>query len=201
MTRRTLILLALMAVAGLAGLWLVVLRLPADSQPPAVNTASAIQLGGAFTLVAHTSETVRDTDFQGKYLLIFFGYTFCPDICPTALQEVAFTLDALGGDAAKIQPLFITIDPQRDTPEVLAEYVAAFDPRIVGLTGTPEQIASVTKAYRAYYAKSDPAAGDTDYLMDHSAFIYLMGPDGRFLNALSFREPATEIVKAIRKYL
>jgi protein SCO1/2 len=84
---------------------------------------------------------------------------------------------------------------------VLAQYVAAFDPRIIGLTGTPEQIASVAKAYRVYYAKSDPAGGSNDYLMDHSAFIYLMGPDGRFLKALSFREPAAEIVKAVRSYL
>ena len=201
MIRGTLMILALMAVAGMAGLWLVFQRLPGESQRPAVTTANSIELGGAFTLVAHTGETVSDTDFHGKYLLVFFGYTFCPDICPTSLQEMALTLDALGGEAAMIQPLFITIDPQRDTPEVLAEYVAAFDPRIIGLTGTPEQIAAAAKAYRAYYARSDPASDGDTYLMDHSAFIYLMGPDGRFLKAMSHREPAAEIVKNIRSYL
>jgi cytochrome oxidase Cu insertion factor (SCO1/SenC/PrrC family) len=201
MTRRTLMILALMAVVGMAGLGLVFQRLPGELQQPAITTANTIQLGGAFTLVAHTGETVSDTDFQGKYLLVFFGYTFCPDVCPTSLQEMAMTLDALGSEAAMVQPLFITIDPQRDTPEVLAEYVAAFDARIIGLTGTPEQIAAVAKAYRAYYARSDTASGGDTYLMDHSAFIYLMGPDGRFLKALSHREPAAEIVKTIRSYL
>lgn len=193
--------LALMAVVGVAGVGLVLQRLPGDSRQPAVTTASTIQLGGSFTLVAHTGETVRDTDFQGKYLLVFFGYTFCPDVCPTSLQEMALTLDALGNEAVMVQPLFITIDPQRDTPEVLAQYVAAFDPRIIGLTGTAEQIAAVAKAYRAYYARSDPTSGGDTYLMDHSAFIYLMGPDGRFLKAMSHREPAAEIVKNIRSYL
>jgi protein SCO1/2 len=111
-----------------------------------------------------------------------FGYTFCPDVCPTTLQHVAQALDLLGSEADRVQPLFVTIDPERDSPEVLAAYVGAFHPRMVGLTGTRDQIERITRNYRVYRAKAE--AGDGDYLMDHSAFVYLLGSDGRLLTYL-----------------
>jgi protein SCO1/2 len=147
-----------------------------------------VQVGGPFALVDQTGAPVTDATWRGRWLLVYFGYTYCPDICPTELQAIAATLDLLGPLASRVVPLFITIDPDRDTPAHLADYVKLFDDRIVGLTGTPRQIADVAKAYRVYYAKVTPK-DSTTYLMDHSSFIYLMGPDGT-LRAL-FRPGAT----------
>lgn len=147
-----------------------------------------VQVGGPFALVDQTGAPVTDASWPGRWLLVYFGYTYCPDICPTELQAIAATLDLLGPLASRVVPLFITIDPDRDTPAHLADYVKLFDDRIVGLTGTPRQIADVAKAYRVYYAKVTPK-DSTTYLMDHSSFIYLMGPDGT-LRAL-FRPGAT----------
>jgi protein SCO1/2 len=160
-----------------------------------------IDVGGPFTLVAHDGKTVTEQSFAGEFLLVFFGYVFCPDVCPTTLAEVSRTLDLLGDDAARIQPLFITVDPARDTPQALADYVAHFHPRIVGLTGTPEQIAAVAKAYRVYYAKAPGAAESDSYLMDHSAFVYLIAPDGSYVTAFSYQTPPEEMAEAIRGYL
>ncbi|MDQ2103101.1 SCO family protein [Azospirillum isscasi] len=150
------------------------------------NAASTVQssvpIGGPFTLTDHTGRTVTDADYRGKYLLVNFGYTYCPDVCPTELGTIARTLDLLGQQADKVQPLFISIDPERDTVAHLKDYVALFHPRLVGLTGTPEQVKAAAKAYRVYYAKAPQEGGKPgDYLMDHSSFLYLMGPDGRFL--------------------
>ncbi|HYG89977.1 MAG TPA: SCO family protein [Azospirillum sp.] len=142
------------------------------------TTAAAI--GGPFRLTDHTGKTVSDADYRGKHLLIYFGYTFCPDVCPTELNTMASALDKLGPLADRIQPLLITIDPERDTAAHLAEYVTLFHPRLVGLTGTPEQIRQVTREYRVYAKKADGGTGDA-YLMDHSSFVYLMGPDGKYV--------------------
>jgi protein SCO1/2 len=106
-----------------------------------------------FSLIDHTGKPMTDEDFEGKWQLVFFGFTYCPDVCPTTLNDVSIVLEELGAEADQLQPLFITVDPERDTPEVMAEYVANFDPRIVGLTGSPEQIEQATQAFRAYYAK------------------------------------------------
>lgn len=142
------------------------------------TTAAAI--GGPFQLTDHTGKAVGDADYRGKHLLIYFGYTFCPDVCPTELSTMAAALDALGPLAERIQPLFVTIDPERDTVAHLADYVALFHPRLTGLTGTPEQVRAVARAYRVYAAKA-PGGANEDYLMDHSSFVYLMGPDGKFV--------------------
>ena len=137
-----------------------------------------LTLGGPFTLVDETGSTVTERDFADGWMLIYFGFTYCPDICPTELGTMAAALDALGAAGERVVPILITIDPQRDTPAALADYVSRFHPRMRGLTGTPEQIADVARRYRVYYAKARRAdAGD--YLMDHSSFIYLVGPDGR----------------------
>jgi protein SCO1/2 len=143
------------------------------------GTASFV--GGPFTLVDANGRQVTDRDFRGKYMLIYFGYTYCPDVCPTTLNEVAAALDQLGGRADRIEPIFITVDPKRDTPAVVKQYVAAFTPRLIGLTGSDEQIAKVAQEYRVYYAEHRTGPGQNDYTMDHSSVLYLMGPDGKFV--------------------
>lgn len=143
---------------------------------------SSVPIGGPFTLTDQTGRTVTDADYRGKFLLIYFGYTYCPDVCPTELGTMARALDLLGQQGEKVQPLFISVDPERDTVAHLKEYVALFHPRLVGLTGTPEQVKAAARAYRVYYAKAPQEGAKPDeYLMDHSSFLYLMGPDGRFL--------------------
>jgi len=138
-------------------------------------------LGGPFTLINQDGKTITDGDYRGKYLLVYFGYTFCPDMCPTGLTSIAHTLDQLGADAVKVQPLFITIDPARDTPAVLKNYVQSFNPSIAGLSGSAEQIAAVAKEYQVYYAREDMDDDSSEYMMDHSSLIYLMDPSGKFI--------------------
>ncbi len=141
---------------------------------------NGVSIGGPFALVDTTGKTVTNADYRGRFMLVYFGYTYCPDVCPTELQSVSTALDLLGGDAAKIVPIFITVDPERDTVKAMAEYVKLFDPRLVGLTGSPAQVDAAERAYRVYAAKVDSKT-NSDYLMNHSSFIYLMGPDGRFI--------------------
>jgi protein SCO1 len=151
------------------------------------NASSSI--GGPFTLAATKGRTVSDQEFRGKWLLVYFGYTHCPDVCPTTLLEIAQTLKQLGPLAAEVVPFFITIDPERDTPEAVSEFAKAFDPRIVALSGTPAQIASVAKEYRVYYKKVEqPGMKSEGYLMEHSAFVYLMGPSGAYVTLFSPRQ-------------
>jgi protein SCO1/2 len=135
-------------------------------------------VGGPFSLTDHTGRRVTEKDFLGKYMLVFFGFTYCPDVCPTELQVMSAALDELGTAGNTIQPVFVSIDPERDTPEVVKQYVENFHPRLIGLTGSPDDIAAIARAYRVYYKKT--AGGlETDYEMDHSTTIYLMGPVGR----------------------
>lgn len=156
-------------------------------------------VGGPFTLVDSNGRTVTDQDFRGKYLLVYFGYTYCPDVCPTTLNAVARAMDRLGKKADDLQPVFITVDPRRDTPAVMKQYTAAFTPRLLGLTGTAAQIAAAAKEYHVYYAEHRTGPGPNDYSMDHSSILYLMGPDGRFIAPIrtdaSGAEIATELAK------
>ncbi len=138
-----------------------------------------VSMGGPFTLVNTAGETVTEASFRGRWMVVYFGYTFCPDVCPTELQTISAALDRLGPLAARVVPVFITIDPERDTVAALAEYTKLFDERLVGLTGSKEQIAAAAKSYRVYYARAK-AKDNSDYLMDHSSFIYLVAPDGGF---------------------
>ncbi len=156
-------------------------------------------IGGPFTLVSGDGHTVTDRDFRGKYLLVYFGYTYCPDVCPTTLNAVAGALDKLGKTADRLQPLFITIDPRRDTPAVIKQYAAAFSPRLLGLTGTPAQIAAVAKEYHVYYAEHRTGPGPNDYSMDHSSILYLMGPDGRFIAPIRADGTSAEMAAQIGK--
>jgi len=178
-TRRMLLIgLAPLLVAGVG--WL------ALTAPAWAAEGAAASIGGPFTLTGAGGRTVSDRDFRGKWLLVYFGYTQCPDVCPTTLAEIVQTLQQLGPLAQEIQPIFITIDPERDTPETVRDYVEAFEPRIVGLTGTPAEIAEVAKQYRVFYRKQTGTSG-ADYLMEHSAFVYVMNPAGNYATLLSPR--------------
>jgi len=140
-------------------------------------------IGGPFSLVDDEGQTKTDKDFRGRYMLIYFGYTYCPDVCPTALQSMTQAMDQLPPESqAKITPIFITIDPERDTAKQLKAYVENFHPRLVGLTGTPEQIAQTARLYRVYFGRAkDEREESTEYLMDHSSIIFLMDPDGQYV--------------------
>jgi protein SCO1 len=142
---------------------------------------SGAAVGGPFTLVNGQGQTVTDRSFRGKYMLVYFGYTHCPDVCPTTLSDIAAALKQLGPKAQRIVPIFITVDPARDTPAVMERYASLFSPRIVGLSGSPAQIAAVAGEYHVYSAKHVTGPGPDDYSMDHSSVIYLMGPKGHFV--------------------
>jgi cytochrome oxidase Cu insertion factor (SCO1/SenC/PrrC family) len=137
-------------------------------------------IGGPFALIDHTGKPRTDADFRGKLLLVYFGFTYCPDVCPTDLQNIGLALDKLGAAGDAVQPLFITVDPDRDTVAHLADYVPMFHPRLIGLTGDASAIHKAAEAYRVYYAKVPNEAG-TDYTVDHSAFIYVVGARGEYL--------------------
>ncbi len=158
-------------------------------------------IGGPFELVDHTGKTVTQEDYKGRFMLIYFGYTFCPDVCPTELQDMTTALEELGDDAKDILPVFITVDPKRDTPEVMAEYVSNFYPGMVGLTGSDQQVAAAAKAYRIYYAKVAEDENDPDYLMDHSSIIYMMGKDGELAAYFNASMAPEDMAKAIAKLL
>ena len=153
------------------------------AEPPLAGAA----IGGDFALTASDGRTVNWSDFAGKYRIVYFGYAFCPDVCPTDMQRVVQGLKALKASdpalAAKIQPIFITVDPERDTPKVVGEFAAAFSPDLIGLTGTPEQIAAAANAFKVYYAKGDAVEGG-GYLVNHSNIVYLFGPQGEPLATL-----------------
>ena len=156
--------------------------------------------GGPFTLTDHTGKSVTEKDFQGKYRLIYFGFTYCPAICPTELQRINTVLKNLGPAGEKIHPVFITVDPERDTVDVMKNYVALFHPRLVGLTGTPEQIKNIKKAYKIYAAK---VQDDTmsDYTMDHSSFIYFMDPEDTLIRIFKVDDSIDHMVEVIKKSL
>lgn len=168
-------------------------------QSPAPITAASLTFGGPFSLVDHTGRKVTDRDYHGQFTLVFFGFTMCPDVCPTTLQSVASVLQILGDDGAKVRPLFITVDPERDTPATLAGYVTLFDPRIVGLTGTREQVSQVARAYRIHYRKADDK--NVGYLMEHTAVMFLMGPNGKYLAHIPPDMPPKRIAETVRQHM
>ena len=154
-------------------------------------------IGGPFTLTDHTGRLRNDTEFRGKLMLVYFGYTFCPDICPTDLMTIAQALDPLGSIGEAVQPIFITLDPQRDTTERLAEYIGSFHPRLIGLTGTPGDIRKVALAYKAYYAKTENGGGE-DYTIDHTGVTYLVGREGQYLGFVPPQTSPERLVEVIR---
>ncbi|PLX42881.1 MAG: SCO family protein [Hyphomicrobiales bacterium] len=165
---------------------------------PSQNGGGNAVIGGDFTLTDQTGKQVSDKDFRGRYMLIYFGYTFCPEICPTELQDISEALDLLGDDAAEIAPLFITVDPDRDTVKQMSEYVPLFHKSLIGLTGTKDQIAAVAKAYRVYYARQGEGSS---YEMDHSSLIYFMDKQGQYAAHFAYGVKPDEIARRIREVM
>ena len=188
-------------IYGIIGLVVVLLIMGTGAYVWLSGGGSASLVGGPFTLEDSAGKQVSDRDFRGKYMLVYFGYTFCPDVCPTTLNEVADALEHLGAKANDLQPIFITVDPKRDTPAVVKQYTAAFSPKLIGLTGTPEQIAAVAKAYRVYYAEHRTGPGPNDYSMDHSSILYLMGPDGKFVAPVRADESGKDMAADLNKLM
>ncbi|CAJ1369885.1 MAG: SCO family protein [Roseibium album] len=156
-------------------------------------------IGGPFELVDGNGETVTDATFAGKPTVLFFGFTYCPDVCPTTLSELQGWMDALGDDAEKLNYAFVSVDPERDTPEVMRDYVWAFDKRITPLTGSREQVDAMIKAYRVY-AKKVPL-DDGDYTMDHSAAVYLMNADNKFVGTIAYQEAEDTALPKLRRLI
>ena len=172
--------------------------------PSAEPPLAGADIGGDFALTDSAGKTVRWSDFAGEYRVVYFGYAFCPDICPTDMQRVAQGLKVLAArdpaKATKITPIFITIDPERDTPEVVGEFAAAFSDDIIGLTGTPEQIAATAKAFRVFYAKGEAVEGG-GYLVDHSNIVYLFGPEGEPLATLPADKGGDAVAAELDKWV
>jgi len=191
--------IAIMVMIGGFELW----RTSSFNQQSAANRAlslSSTAIEGKFSLIDHNGRPVTQDDFRGKYTLVFFGYTYCPDVCPTTLQDIGLIMDELGDDAKKIVPLFVTVDPERDTVEVMKDFVSNFHPSIVGLTGDIKAAAAAAKSFRAYYAKVVPDKDEPDaYLMSHSARLFLMGPDTKPITFFQYGETVMNIVKKIRE--
>ena len=163
------------------------------------KVAQPAAVGGSFQLTDQNGKAVTDKSLKGKPTLIFFGYTHCPDVCPTSLFEISEVLRALGKDADKINAVFISVDPERDTPATMKEYLSSFDPHLEGLSGDPAETAKVITSYRVY-AKKVPTK-DGDYTMDHTALIYLMDRDGRFVSPFNLKRTPEEAAADLKKYL
>lgn len=185
MDRRQILIFSAGIVACVAVAWALVFlvkdrRPTRPAQGPVIMLTGAADIGGPFRLIDHTGKRVTEADFKGRYMLLFFGYTHCPDVCPAELQTMGRAMDRLAAKGDNIVPVFISVDPERDSPAILKGYVAAFHPSMVGLTGSAAEIKAAAKAYKVYYRKQPGAKpGDTKILMDHTSFIYLVGPDGK----------------------
>jgi protein SCO1 len=186
-------------IGTLAGAAVLLLTTPQGGHP--VQSSGTALVGGPFSLVGADGKPVTDRDFRGRYMLIFFGFTHCPDICPAELQVIAQALDQLGDKAKNVVPVFITLDPERDTPKAMADYVKSFGPNFVGLTGSPEQIAAAAKAYRVAYSKIENKDQPGDYSVDHSALVYLMDPEGRYVTHFSYGLSADQLAEKLGKSL
>jgi protein SCO1/2 len=170
-----------------------------DNPRGASGTLLGSAIGGPFKLVDQNGKTVTNTALEGKWLLVYFGYTHCPDACPTALNNIALALADLGAEKNEVRPVFITIDPERDTPQALKDYVAAFDAPILALTGSSAAVGQAANEYRVYYAKHPEAGGD--YSMDHTSIIYVMDPKGRFTASFTGEDPPEQIAARLKKLL
>ena len=191
--------LLLLAAAGIA---VVAVQVIEGGPQEAGGLIGQPTVGGPFELVDGDGKTVTEKNFAGKPLLVYFGYTYCPDVCPTELAAMSDALDLMSPDEAKqFQPLFVTIDPERDTPEIMKDYVQNFYPTMVGLTGSVEQIRKAAQAYRVYYAKSEPKNAGEPYLMDHSSFIYVMDKQGRYVRHFGMGVSPNDIAAGLKEVL
>jgi protein SCO1 len=195
--RTTRLLLILSAfVAGLLLCFSVVLLVGDRGGAPIIAAPSTV--GGPFKLTDQNGKTITDGDLKGRPFLVFFGFTHCPDVCPTALFEISEIFDKLGPDAEKVNALFITVDPERDTPQALKDYLSSFNPRLIGVGGDADALASVAKAYRVYYKKVP--LKDGDYTMDHTAIVYLMDKIGKFVAPFSLKRSPEDAAADLRRY-
>ena len=183
-------------LAGLALFGAVVVIFDRLSMPAAQQVAT---IGGPFKLTDQNGQVVSDQDLKGHPFLVFFGFTHCPDVCPTTLFEVSEILRSLGSDANRTRALFITVDPERDTPAVMKDYLSSFDRHLSGLTGDPAAVAAIAKAYRVYYKKVPLDQGG--YTMDHTAVVYLMDKEGRFVAPFNLKRPTEAAAADLRRYL
>jgi protein SCO1/2 len=174
---------------------------PAVAARAADSDPLAGRFGGPFDLIASDGRRVTDRDFLGKFLLVYFGYTRCPDVCPVDLLTIGQALVKLGPEADRIQPLFITVDPARDTPTALADFVSSFHPRLLGLGGDEDAIAKVARAYKVHRVKYIPANDPANYGVDHSSLTYLMGPDGAFRTIIPHGASPDRMAEVVRAYL
>ncbi len=187
----------IIAAAGVVAFGAIALVLTFAVAPRQIGQAVGVaSIGGPFTLTDDTGATVTDKTLAGKPYVMYFGYTYCPDVCPTTLFDLTRWIKALGPDADKLSYVFVTVDPERDTPKLMHEYLASFDKRIRGFTGTPAQIAKIAKEYRVYYKKVP--SSDGSYLMDHSAIIYLMTADEKFDTVIPYQEKDTAALAKLR---
>ncbi len=198
MNRSALIAIALLiAVAlGLGGRYFFSGEEARQGSTTGASTITSSLIGGPFEMIDHNGKIVTQASYAGRYMVVYFGYTFCPDVCPLGLQLIGEALDIFaekGGDVAKVTPIFVTVDPERDSPEILKEYLSNFHPAFVGLSGSVEQMSHMAKAYRAYYAKVKDETSSAEYLMDHTAITYLMGPDGGYVGHFSHSATADKM--------
>lgn len=208
MKKERIIILVLSAIGGLllAGLVYAVQKSQLEKGADHVAGAEALipvtedAFGGPFTLTDHTGKKVTEKDFAGKYRLIYFGFTYCPAICPTELAKITSAMKLLGDKAKDIRPMFITIDPERDTVDSIAKYISLFHPSLVGLRGTPEETKAVAKAYKIYFAKVQDESM-SDYTMDHSSFIYFIAPDDRLLHIFRMEDSAENMAENITAWM
>ena len=171
------------------------------TQQSGLKEDASVPIGGPFQMIDHSGELVSDQDFLGKPTLYYFGFTFCPDVCPTQLVELSDALDILRVKTEDINFVFVTVDPSRDTPEVMSQYVSAFHPNLIGLTGTEQQVANMAKAYRIFYRVIERPDSPENYSVDHSAFTYLVGPHGKYITHFSHGATADQIVTVLRDVL
>lgn len=188
------------------GLWasvaivaLAIIAMKPWTAEPAGQAASAF--GADFELTDHAGVVRTDEDFAGRWMLVFFGFTHCPDICPTTLAEVAAVMDGLGEETSDVQPLFISIDPERDTPAALSEYVPNFSPAVIGLTGTPSQIERTAKTFHIFYEKIEDASSSGGYTMGHSSQLFLFSPQADFVTSWSYGTPAEQVLSDLKERL
>ena len=203
MPRRAILLAVLGLLAGMSTAFLMLPEARRKLLPAGDGLASIgkAQIGGPFTLVDHTGKAVTDRDFRGRYMLVYFGFTHCPDICPSSLQIMSAALDRIGPLGERVTPVFISVDHERDTPAQLALYVKSFHPRLVGASGTAEQIAAVTKAYRVYFAKVKDEKSSADYTIDHTSILYLMDTKGEFVTHFTHTASVDAVADRLRKVL
>ena len=195
---------AVLALLALGSGWFAWQKLRPPLTIGATTTSGTVLVGGPFELIDQTGVRRSDEDYRGRYMLVYFGYTYCPDVCPTSLLTMSRALQLLSERAPEaaeqVVPVFVTVDPERDTVEALAAYAPSFHPDLVALTGTADEIAAAAKAYRVYYAKAEDASSGT-YLMDHSSYFYLMGPDGAYRTHFSHLAQPEEIAEGLERQI